>query len=318
MKKILITDSLFIGKKEEEILQNAGFALERLDTPKATEEELIAALPGKSGYILGGTEQVTENVLDAADMLEVISFTGIGYKGFIPAWEDATKKGIAITNAPDGATHAVAEWAITAALAMNRDIFALGQSGTKVFETTRGIENQHVGIIGFGRIGQEIAKILSVFRPASMNYYSKHQHSKAASENSIKYFDMDSLLQKNDIVFLCVSDDAGKDFINTRELALLRDGSLIVNITHPGIINAKALQEELLAQRIRGASDHVVGEGFEKISSDIWYGSKGSNAFNTHSAIALTNTMTTQSILNVLSKGDDQYIVNPDFRKYKK
>src|ERR1700722_6533815 len=142
--KILITDSLFILKEHEDQLRAAGYEIERIDKPKPSEEELIKAIKGKVAYILGGIEQATEKIIDAADELKVIAFPGIGYKDFIPAWEYATAKGIAIVNAPDGPTHAVAEWAITMALAMNRDIFDIGRMGQKDFMTTKGLEAQRI------------------------------------------------------------------------------------------------------------------------------------------------------------------------------
>lgn len=125
MKQILITDSLFIFPEHEQQLRDAGYKIARLDKPEATEEELVEAIRGKTGYILGGLEHVTEKVIDAADELKAIVFTGIGYKGFIPAWEYALQKGIALENVPDGPTQAVAEWSITAALTMTRGIFEL-------------------------------------------------------------------------------------------------------------------------------------------------------------------------------------------------
>ncbi len=69
---ILITDSLFVHKEHEEQLRAAGYDIQRIDKPKANEEELIAAIKGKIGYILGGIEQVSEKVIDAADELKVI------------------------------------------------------------------------------------------------------------------------------------------------------------------------------------------------------------------------------------------------------
>ncbi len=185
MKNILITDSLFIFPEHEEMLKNAGFSITRLDKLEATEEELVEAVKGKSGYILGGIEKVTDKIIDSADELKAIVFTGIGYKDFIPNHEYVTKKGIAIANTPDSPTYGVAEWAMTMALAMNRNIFDLGRAGDKQFMTSRGIEGQNIGIVGLGRIGSEIARMIKTFRPASISYYSKHKH-----ENSGLEYDM--------------------------------------------------------------------------------------------------------------------------------
>ena len=51
---ILVTDNLFIFPEHEAKLREAGYEIERLDKPEATEEELIEAVKGKVGYILGG------------------------------------------------------------------------------------------------------------------------------------------------------------------------------------------------------------------------------------------------------------------------
>ncbi len=131
MKNILITDSLFISKSHEEKLREAGFNITRLDTSEASEQELVEAIRDKEGYILGGIEKITNKIIDAANKLEAIVFTGIGYKDFVVNHEYVTEKGIAIANTPDAPTHAVVEWAITMTLAMNRNIFELGRVGEK-------------------------------------------------------------------------------------------------------------------------------------------------------------------------------------------
>jgi hypothetical protein len=56
--KILITDSLFIEKDHENILTDAGFILDRLDKPKASEEELVERIVDKDYYILGGSSRL--------------------------------------------------------------------------------------------------------------------------------------------------------------------------------------------------------------------------------------------------------------------
>ena len=310
-KTILVTDSLFILPEHEKLINDAGYKIERLDKVKATEEELIQAIKGKVGYILGGIEQVTEKVIDAAPELKVIAFTGIGYKGFIPAWEYATKKGVVIVNAPDGPTHSVAEWAVTMALAMNRNIFELGRLGKKDFLTAKGIEGQHVGIIGLGRIGQNIIEMLKAFRPASISYYSRSRHEETEKSLNIEYKELNSVLSESDIVFACVSDDAGMDFINEKELAIMKNGALLVSFVHSGIINEEALLKQLETGRIRAVSDYPAkNEAFKNLPLDIWYCFNGSNAFNTKSGIKIVSDMCTQSILNILSTGEDTYRVN--------
>ena len=305
--KILITDSLFIHQEHEEKLREAGFEIERLDKPEATEEELIKAIKGKDGYILCGIETLTNKIIDEADNLKVIVFTGIGYKDFIPNYEYVTSKGISIANTPDAPTHAVAEWSVAMALAMNRNIFDLGRSGQRKFITTKGIENQHIGIIGLGRIGKEIAKMVQAFRPASISYYSKHKH----KDSGIEYKDLNTLLQESDIVFLCVSKDAGKNFFGKGELAQMKDGSLLVTFVAENIIDEEALLAELKAGRIRAVSDHPIhNKESLKLSLSTWYCFNASNAFNTETEIQLCSDEATNSMINLLTTGKDKNKVN--------
>lgn len=307
MKSILITDSLFILPEHENRLREAGFEIERLDKPQATEEELAKAIKGKDGYILGGIETLTDRVIDEADSLRAIVFTGIGYKDFIPNHEYVTNKGVAIANTPDAPTHAVAEWAVTMALAMNRNIFDLGRAGDKKFMTSKGIENQHIGIIGLGRIGKEIAKMLQSFRPASISYFSKHKH----DDSQIEYKELSNLLTESDIVFLCVSKDAGKHFFGKEQLAQMKDGSLLVTFMAEDIVDEEAFLAELKTGRIRAVSDHPIqNEESKNLPMGTWYCFNASNAFNTGTEIKLCSDMATESMINLLVTGEDKNKVN--------
>lgn len=305
--KILITDSLFISSKHEQKLSEAGFEIERLDKPEATEDELVQAIKGKDGYILGGVEKLTNKIIDSADSLKAIVFTGIGYKDFIPNHEYVTGKGIKIANTPDAPTHAVAEWAMTMALAMSRNIFDLGRIGEKKFMTSKGIENQHVGIIGLGRIGKEIAEMLQPFRPASISYFSKHKH----NDSQVEYKELGTLLQESDIVFLCVSKDAGRHFFGKDQLSQMKDGSLLVTFTAEDIVDEVALLAELKTGRIRVVSDHPIqNTESNDLPMGVWFCFNASNAFNTVTEIKLCSDMATDSMINLLKTGDDQNRVN--------
>src|SRR5467141_223504 len=116
--KILITDTLFMTDEHVKRIEKAGYEVERLDKTAATEDELITALKGKVGYVLGGIEKVTDNVIESADKLKVIAFTGADWQALITGWEKAKAHGIKISNAPGANSPAVAELAITLTLAM--------------------------------------------------------------------------------------------------------------------------------------------------------------------------------------------------------
>jgi lactate dehydrogenase-like 2-hydroxyacid dehydrogenase len=306
-----VTDSLFIFDEHVKQLEAAGFEVERLDKPEATEEELVEAIKGKVGYILGGIATITQPVIDAADELKVITFTGIGYKGHIPVWEAATEKGITITNTPDGPTQAVAEWSLAATLLMTRGLLQIGPTGNKEFLTTTGIENQTVGIIGMGRMGQRIAEMLQPFKPKEIIYSSLHQHAEAESKLNIRYVEQSELLAASDIIYVCVSIDAGMDYIGESDLKQLHDGALIVSFSDTGIVNEDVLLAELQTGRLRAAFDKPANnKELAELPLDVWFNQHGSNAFNTYTELKLTSDTATQSIINILKTGQDKYKVN--------
>ena len=308
MQTILVTDTLFIHDKQIATLASAGYQVERLNEVQASEDQLVEAVKGKVGYILGGIEKVTERVIDAADQLKVISFTGIAVKDFVPAWEYATSKGIRLTNAPSGPTHAVAEWALTAALMMNRHFLELGSTGSASFMTTPRLEGQNIGIIGYGRIGHEIVNMLQLCKPSKIQYTSRHAYDDA---QGAEFASLESLLSTSDVIFLCVSSEAGPSYLGEKDLSLLKSGALIVSFTHEGIVDSAALLQELQQKRLRAVVDNPMKDpAFKELPLSHYFSFNGSNAFNTEAGVTRTSDMAVESLLNVLSIGDDQFVVN--------
>lgn len=318
MPTVLITDSLFFFKEHEDQLKAAGYDFERLDKPDATEEELIAAVKSKVGYLFGGIERVTQKVIDAADELKVISVAAIDIHGFVPALDYATEKGVAVTNTPDGPTNEAAEWAVTAALMMTRNFLELGRvnPATK-FMLTKGLENQNIGIVGLGRIGSRIAEMVQGFRPNKISYYSPHRHEEKEKTLSVNYLELPELLTQSDVLFLCV-DGKAKDFFGAEQFQRMKPGSLLVNITHPGVIDEVALYEALSSEHIRAISDHPMKSDarFNELPLDRWYCMNTSNTITESGAKLMSDTATT-SLINILQTGKDNYLVNPDYLKNK-
>lgn len=301
MQKILITDSLFIFPEHELQLQKAGYEIVRLDKPDASEDELCEMVKDKVGYILGGIEKVTDRVIEAADSLRVIVFTGSSYKSFIPGWQKAQEKGIQIGNVPHGPTQAVAEWSIAASLAMNRGFFELASPEGREFLTTPGLQGQTVGIVGLGHIGARIAEMLQPFAPANIFYASTHRHQDSEATLNLKYVELDVLLGQSDVVFLCVPDEAGPNFLNAGHFTKMKQDALLVSFMHPGIIDPNALYDILDKGKIRAVSDYPFDERFNKFPKSTFYCFKASNAFNTRASLKHVSDVATQALINLLS-----------------
>ncbi len=308
MKTILITDTLFILPEHEEMLKSAGYQIERLAKPDATEDELIEAIKGKHGYILGGIEKVTDKVIDAADVLEAISFTGSDWKYFIPGYEKAMQRGIKISNAPGANSFAVAEYTLALILSMTREMFDLGCTGLTKFKTTNSLEGSRVGIVGLGHIGEKVARLLKSFNVGKIYYFSRTRKPELEAELGLIYSPLEEMLSLIDIVTLHTPKHSGTYF-KKEHLHLLKDNSLIVNASFPTAIEIDALYEELQTKRLRAAYDGISDERFNNLPLSVWFSSNEGTAYNTYLANKKGSEMATQSILHLLAGEADQYQV---------
>lgn len=306
MKKILITDSLFIFKEHEDKLREAGYENERLDKANASEDELIEALKDKEVYILGGIEKVTDKVISSAPNLKVISFTGSDWRKFIPGHVLATKKGIHISNTPKANSFAVAEYTIAVILSMTRNLFELTRVGQKQFQTTKSLSELTVGIIGMGTIGKIVTSMLNCLGVQKVIYYSPNKKDDINAE----YKTLDEVLKESDILSLHFSTEAGFGFLDKEKLMLLKDDTLIVNCGFTGAINSDDLYSELQSGRLRAFQDDQIDDRFDKLPIYNWNCSNMHTGYNTKEANKIASDMATKSILNLLKTGDDKYKVN--------
>ena len=301
---ILVTDSLFIFNEHIKKLKAAGYEVERLDKPKASEDELIQAIKGKVGYILGGIEKVTPKVLEAADKLRAIAFTGADWQALIPGWETAHKKGIKISNTPGSNATAVAEYAMAIALAMQRNIFELGRGGQKTFETTGSIQDAVVGIVGMGDIGQKLIAQAKAFDPKQIVYWSKHKKDVEAG-----FLDLPKLIKSSNIIFVAVAG-AADNLLNEALINLAKSSALIVSISPLNVMDMGALLKRLKAGTLRAAIDWPApSPAFDQLPRNIWYNSNDHTAYNTFPANQLASDWATVSIINLLQTGEDSHRV---------
>lgn len=316
MKKILVTDSLFIKDEHIKKLEDAGLEVERLDKPKATESELIEALKDKDGYILGGVEKVTEKVINSAENLKAIVFTGTGWDGFIPAHNLATQKGIAIGAAPHLNAHAVAEFGFAMTLLMCRDMIALERGGQKKFETTKSLSELSVGIIGLGHIGEEYARMAKGLGVTQLSYFSKSKKLELELELNIEYKEKQEIFITSDVVFVAAPIGAGEKFISKDQINDLKRGAILVSIADPLLFDIEALYLRLEAGEIRGAFDENINdERMQKLPLSSWYTPNESTAFNTSKTIEDVSTSCIQTLINLLTTGEDKYLMNPEYRR---
>lgn len=307
---ILVTDSLFIFDDQIRKLQEAGFNVERLDQVAATEEELCQAIQGKVGYIIGGAELVTPAVIAAADELKAMVFTGTDWEAFIPGYAQATERGIVIANAPGGNAYAVAEYTLMLMLMMLRRPLEQGSTGSSKSITTGSIVDARVGIVGMGRIGELVARMLVGIGATDIVYWSRQAKPELQEELGIRYMPLEELVETADVITTHVPGSAGE--VLTKDLlASTKDGVALINTGAEATYNHDGLYDLLVDQKARAAFDFPIDEDrFEKLTADVWFYSNAPTAFNTHEAAEIISDMATESLINLLTTGQDDYRVN--------
>ncbi|NTW89430.1 MAG: hypothetical protein HGB37_00770 [Candidatus Moranbacteria bacterium] len=205
--------------------------------------------------------------------------------------ELAKEMGIEVTSLPDYGTTAVAEYVFSLLHTLYRMPSRQAKdvaSGKWVYELLKTslfvpkmdaipyhtFEGKTIGIIGFGRIGQRVARIATGYGMNAL-YYSLHRKEELENEH-VGYADLETLLRTSDIVTLHVSpyanvdqegrisiDDRmsqyikeyGRPIIGREELSLIQDGSIFVNTSAGRLVDEGAMFKEAESGRIRIAAD---------------------------------------------------------------
>jgi len=222
-------------------------------------ETLLEKVRRADGVLTLLSDQVDEVLLDSAPHLRVISNFAVGYDNVDV--EAATKRGIPIGNTPDVLTETTADTAFMLLMAAarrlpeaQRDVKAgnwktwepLGWLGQDIHGAT-------LGVVGFGRIGQAIARRGTGFG-MQLLYHSRTPKPEAEAQLGAEYRDLDTLLQEADFISLSVPlTDETHHLIGERELSLMRQTAVIINTARGAVIDPSALYTALRANMIFAA-----------------------------------------------------------------
>jgi phosphoglycerate dehydrogenase-like enzyme len=194
----------------------------------------------------------------AAEMpkLQVVQTLTAGYEEFLPL----VPPGATLCNAAGLHDTSTAELAIALALASGRhlDEFARNQAeGTWKFVFGRALADQRALIVGYGRIGQAIERRLDGFEVASVTRVARRARAGTLTSPPVHPVeDLHRLLPEADVVFLIAPHTPQTEgLIGARELALLPDGALLVNVARGKLVDTDALVAALETGRIRAALD---------------------------------------------------------------
>ena len=249
--KVLITPSTFCktSNKPFQILEDAGF--EVINNPykrKINQTELALLLTGVQG-VVAGLEQYNYDILSQSE-LKIISRCGSGLSNI--DLDAAKKLGIAIYNTPEGPTQSVAELTVGCLLGLIRDVSRVNDlmhQGKWEKHTGRLLKDMEVLIIGFGKIGQTVARILSEIGARILAYdpfLKDHEISKTF--NKVELTDG---LQSADVIILHSSGE--EMLLGETEFVLMKPGVYILNAARGGLIDEGSLEKALITGKVAGA-----------------------------------------------------------------
>ena len=219
--------------------------------------KLKESLPGAHALLVRSETKVTAEMMAQAPQLKVIGRAGIGVDNINV--EEATRRGVAVFNAPGGNTVSAAEHTLGLLLALARNVpwadasMRRGEWDRSRFQGTE-LNGKTLGIVGLGRIGSHIAMIA---RAIGMEIIAHDPFLPAgrAKELGIAVLPLDDLLTRADVVTLHIplSRDT-KSLIDRRRLGLMKPTAFLVNTARGGLVDETALLEALEQKQLAGAA----------------------------------------------------------------
>ncbi|MCX7973600.1 MAG: NAD(P)-binding domain-containing protein [Candidatus Aminicenantes bacterium] len=257
MTKILLADPL--DKEALEELKSIPVFEVTLKTGM-DEAELVKTIPDYEVIVVRSATKVTRKVIEAATNLKLIIRAGIGLDNIDV--EAAKEKQIEVANTPAATSISVAELTLGLMIAVARNLGRAYQSmkehkwEKKVLSGTE-LYGKILGIIGFGRIGQEVAKRALALGMKVIAY----DIIEVKTDLPVDLVSFDDLLKQADIITLHVPlTKETKYLLSKPQFEKMKKGVIIVNAARGGVVEEKALLEALNSGQVRAAALDV----FEK------------------------------------------------------
>ena len=254
--KILLLENISQSAVEE--LKTADYLDIEKISGALSEEDLANAV--KDVHILGirSKTQITEKVLANADKLLAVGCFCIGTNQV--DLKSATKKGIAVFNAPYSNTRSVAELVIGLCVMLIRKIADKSQAAhqgiwMKDAKGSFELRGKTLGIIGYGNIGSQVSVMAEAL---GMNVIYYDVLTKLPHGNAKQIRDLQELLAQSNIVTLHVPSDATtRNMINEETLFAMQDGSIFINYSRGDVVDLDALKKFIESGKISGAAVDV-------------------------------------------------------------
>jgi len=291
--------------------------------PKLARADLMAMGNQVDALIIRSATTVDAEMFEALPNLKAIARAGVGVDNVdLPS---ATQRGVVVMNTPDGNTIATTEHTFAMILALARHIpqaYLSMKNGKWDRKSFMGIElkGKTLGIFGFGRVGQQVAKRALAF-DMTVIAYDPFIPAEGAQKLGVEMVDLDGLFAQSDYLTLhAIATPETKGIINTANIAKMKDGVRIVNVARGTLINDADLAAAIQAGKVAGAAldvfatepppaDHLLLAGLDQVIHTPHLGA------STEEAQIAVGVQATECVLAALLQGEYRNVVNPDVLK---
>lgn len=325
-KKILVT-----GRLPDEVMAQLDAVCDleanREDRPME-REQVLKKIADREGLLSMITDRVDAELMDRAPNLKIISNLAVGTNNIDVA--AATARGIAVTNTPGVTTEPTADLTFGLILAVARRIVEedrLTREGkfqywAPMLFLGRSVARKTLGIVGFGAIGQAVAKRARGFDMRIL--YTRRRRLDEAKERElgIEYADFGRLLREADFVSLHVPlTDETRHLIGAKELRQMKPTAFLINASRGPVVNEKELVEALGEGVIAGAgldvyeNEPALAPGLADLPNVVLTPHVGSGTIEDRTLMA---GMATDNLLAGLKGEIPRFILNPAVYKKSK
>ncbi|MDZ7700227.1 MAG: D-glycerate dehydrogenase [Deltaproteobacteria bacterium] len=225
-----------------------------------SREERLEGVAGKAGILSLLTDVMDEEVMDRAGKeLKMIANYAVGFNNIDV--DAATKRKIAVSNTPGVLTDTTADLTMALILTVARRIVE-GDGYTRAGKYEgwdpllllgSDVHHKSLGILGFGRVGQALAKRARGF-DMRITYHSRHRAEPDIEKRlGADFVDLSTLMRESDFLSIHVPlTPQTKGLINAERLSLMKPTAFVINTARGEVIREEALVEALTEKRIAG------------------------------------------------------------------
>ena len=238
-----------------------------------TPADQVVERIGDAEYVYTNKTPITRATIEACPNMKFIGVLATGYN--IVDVAAAKEKGIPVCNVPTYGTMSVSQYSIALLLEVCHHI---GHHSNSVHEGRWAecadfcywdyplieLEGKTLGIIGFGRIGQQEGRIAKVM---GMNILANDPYQSESGKEIGTYVELDELLAKADVISLhCNLTPENEGMINKESIAKMKDGVILINNARGQLVNEADLRDALECGKVAAAALDVVST--EPIKAD--------------------------------------------------